>query len=63
MHAYVTSYLDHIRVEEAEVLPLTERRSPRRHWAETDAAFMQNRDPLTHREGDATRSGPSSSGS
>jgi hemerythrin-like domain-containing protein len=49
---YVTAYLDHIRLEEAEVLPLAERVLSSTDWAELDGAFMKNRDPLTHREGD-----------
>jgi hemerythrin-like domain-containing protein len=49
---YVTAYLDHMRLEEMEVLPLAERVLGAADWAELDAAFMKNRDPLTHREGD-----------
>ena len=52
MHAYIAAYLDHIRTEEAEILPLAERVLTGTDWAELDAAFMQNRDPLTHRDGD-----------
>jgi hemerythrin-like domain-containing protein len=52
MHSYVTSYLEHIRLEEVEVLPLAERVLTAADWAVLDAAFMKNRDPLTHREGD-----------
>jgi hemerythrin-like domain-containing protein len=52
MHDYVTSYLEHIRLEEVEVLPLAERVLTAADWAVLDAAFMKNRDPLTHREGD-----------
>jgi hemerythrin-like domain-containing protein len=52
MHAYVTSYLEHIRLEEVEVLPLAERVLTAADWAVLDAEFMKNRDPLTHREGD-----------
>jgi hemerythrin-like domain-containing protein len=52
MNAYVGAYLDHIRTEEVEILPLAERVLTGPDWAELDAAFMQNRDPLTHREGD-----------
>jgi|KBSMisStandDraft_5_1062788.scaffolds.fasta_scaffold24291_5 hemerythrin-like domain-containing protein len=52
MHAYIAAYLDHIGVEEAEILPLAERVLSPADWAELDAAFMHNRDPLTHREGD-----------
>ena len=49
---YVTAYLDHIRLEETEVLPLAERLLTEGDWAELDAAFMQNRDPLTYRDGE-----------
>jgi hemerythrin-like domain-containing protein len=52
VQTYVTSYLEHIRLEEVEVLPLAERVLSAGDWAELDAAFMKNRDPLTHREGD-----------
>jgi hemerythrin-like domain-containing protein len=51
MHAYIASYLDHIRVEEIEVLPLAEKVLSESDWAELDTAFSQNRDPLTHRNG------------
>ncbi|MEP6739570.1 MAG: hemerythrin domain-containing protein [Caldimonas sp.] len=50
--AYITAYLDHIRVEEREVLPLAERVLTVADWAELDSAFMVNRDPLTHCEVD-----------
>ena len=52
MHAYIISYLEHIRVEELQVLPLAERVLTVADWAGLDAAFMQNRDPLTKREPD-----------
>jgi hemerythrin-like domain-containing protein len=52
MHAYITSYLEHIRTEELQVLPLAERVLTAADWAELDHAFMQNRDPLTLRESD-----------
>jgi hemerythrin-like domain-containing protein len=52
MHGYVTSYLEHMRLEEVEMLPLAERVLGAGDWAALDAAFMKNRDPLTHREGD-----------
>jgi hemerythrin-like domain-containing protein len=52
MHAYIASYLDHMRVEEVEILPLAEKVLGETDWLELDAAFMQNRDPLTHRLGD-----------
>ena len=49
---YIASYLEHIRIEERDVLPLAERVLTPEDWRELDAAFMQNRDPLTHREPD-----------
>jgi hemerythrin-like domain-containing protein len=52
IQSYVTSYLEHMRLEEVEILPLAERVLSAADWAELDAAFMKNRDPLTHREGD-----------
>jgi len=52
MHAYIASYLDHMRVEEVEVLPLAEKVLSPTDWVALDEAFMQNRDPLTHRVGD-----------
>jgi len=52
MHAYIASYLDHMRVEESEVLPLAQSVLTESDWVALDEAFMQNRDPLTHRQGD-----------
>jgi hemerythrin-like domain-containing protein len=52
VEAYVLSYLEHIRVEETEALPLAERVLAPADWSELDAAFMRNRDPLTRRESD-----------
>ena len=52
MEAYIEAYLVHIRIEEQQVLPVAERVLNSADWAELDAAFMQNRDPLTQREGD-----------
>ncbi len=51
MTSYIASYLEHIRIEESVVLPLAERVLTTADWAELDAAFMQNRDPLTRRDG------------
>jgi hemerythrin-like domain-containing protein len=50
--AYVTAYLDHIRLEEEEVLPKTERLLTDTDWVELDAAFAQNRDPLAYSDGE-----------
>lgn len=50
MAQYIASYLEHIRIEERQILPLAERVLTTADWAELDAAFMQNHDPLTRRE-------------
>ena len=52
MQRYIDAYLAHIRVEEEQVLTIAERVLGASDWAELDAAFMKNRDPLTHREPD-----------
>ena len=52
VEAYVLAYLDHMRVEETEVLPLAERVLTPADWTELDGAFMRNRDPLTRRSAD-----------
>ena len=50
---YVDFYLNHMAVEEREILPLAERVLTEEDWAELDAAFSANRDPLTGHEPDA----------
>jgi hemerythrin-like domain-containing protein len=50
---YVSFYLEHMRVEEAEVLPLAERVFDERDWPILDRAFGANRDPLTGCEPEA----------
>ncbi len=52
MKQYVEFYLDHMRVEETIVLPLAEKLLTPEDWAEMDAAFTKNRDPLTGHEPD-----------
>lgn len=52
MQKYIDAYLVHIRIEEEQVLPVAERVLNASDWAELDAAFMENRDPLTYREPD-----------
>jgi len=52
MDTYIAEYLDHIHTEERVILPLAERVLTTADWLELDAAFMQNRDPLTGCEGD-----------
>jgi hemerythrin-like domain-containing protein len=49
---YVDFYLAHMAVEEHEILPLAERVLTAEDWAELDAAFETNRDPLTGHEPD-----------
>ena len=44
---YVDFYLAHMRLEEQQILPLAERALNEADWAELDAAFQRNRDPLT----------------
>lgn len=47
---YIEFYLSHMRVEEEEVLPLAMKNLTAEDWAELDAAFLANRDPLTGHE-------------
>lgn len=44
---YVDFYLDHMRLEEDVILPEAEKTLSVQEWAEIDAAFEQNADPLT----------------
>ena len=52
MQQYVAFYLDHMRVEESEILPLAQRVLTDDDWKELDAAFLKNRDPLAGSEAD-----------
>jgi hemerythrin-like domain-containing protein len=52
MQHYADFYLNHMRVEETEILPLAESVLNADEWAELDAAFLTNRDPLTGHEAD-----------
>ncbi|UUZ78597.1 hemerythrin domain-containing protein [Polaromonas sp. P1(28)-13] len=52
MQKYVDFYHEHMRIEETQVLPLAERSLTDADWAELDAAFQQNRDPLAGHEPD-----------
>jgi hemerythrin-like domain-containing protein len=47
---YVAFYLEHMMVEEREVLPLAEAVLTPHDWIELDEAFAANRDPLTGHE-------------
>lgn len=44
---YVKFYLEHMQLEETEILPQAEKSLSAQDWAELDAAFASNRDPLT----------------
>jgi hemerythrin-like domain-containing protein len=44
---YVDFYLDHMKLEEDLVLPEAEKTLSAQDWAEVDAAFEQNADPLS----------------
>jgi hemerythrin-like domain-containing protein len=44
---YIDAYLEHMRLEETEILPIAERVLGDADWKELDAAFASNRDPLT----------------
>jgi hemerythrin-like domain-containing protein len=50
---YVEFYLEHMGLEEKEILPLAERVLTEEDWADLDLAFGANRDPLTGHEPDA----------
>lgn len=50
---YVEFYLNHMRLEEREVLPLAEQVLKESDWSELDDAFSQNRAPLTGAEPEA----------
>ena len=53
---YTRSYLEHMAIEETEILPAAQRLFGPADWADLDAAFAANRDPLTgHTPEDAYR--------
>ncbi|HJW10630.1 MAG TPA: hemerythrin domain-containing protein [Albitalea sp.] len=54
VNRYVDFYLKHMAVEEVEVLPLAMQALNAADWAELDAAFLANRDPLTGYEPEDT---------
>jgi hemerythrin-like domain-containing protein len=51
---YVDFYLQHMAVEEKQVLPLAERALTAEDWVALDAAFGANRDPLAGNEPEDT---------
>jgi hemerythrin-like domain-containing protein len=52
LETYQRFYLDHMAVEEDEILPAARRTFDADDWAEIDAAFGANRDPLTGHDPD-----------
>lgn len=50
VECYVRFYLDHMAVEENELLPMATRVFSENDWSELDDAFGANRDPLTGHE-------------
>jgi hemerythrin-like domain-containing protein len=44
--AYASFYLEHMRTEETQLLPAAEQVLGAQDWAELDAAFQKDRDPL-----------------
>lgn len=46
---YLVFYRDHMRLEEAEILPAAVQHLSEAEWDELDRAFAQNQDPLTGR--------------
>lgn len=44
---YVDAYLEHMRLEETQILPQAEKVLSEQDWLELDAAFEKNADPLT----------------
>ena len=49
---YIAFYLQHMGVEEKDILPTARRVFSEADWQELDAAFAANRDPLTGHEPD-----------
>ncbi len=47
---YVRFYLEHMSIEERDILPAARQHFTATDWAELDAAFAANRDPLTGHE-------------
>lgn len=46
VQAYVGFYLDHMRTEETQLLPVAEKVLSAEDWTQLDAAFQHERDPL-----------------
>ena len=46
LERYIRFYLEHMQIEEQQILPAAERSLDAQDWAELDAAFVTHRDPL-----------------
>lgn len=46
-HQYVRFYLEHMRIEETQLLPVAQRLLSADEWSELDAAFLADPDPLS----------------
>ena len=56
MQRYIGFYLEHMAIEESQVLPAAREVFDTDDWLALDAAFEANRDPLTgHEPGDEYR--------
>lgn len=47
LNRYVEFYTGHMAIEDTQVMPLAEKRLTEEDWRELNAAFAENRDPLT----------------
>jgi hemerythrin-like domain-containing protein len=47
LNRYVKFYTGHMAIEDTQVMPLAEKRLTEEDWSELNAAFAENRDPLT----------------
>jgi hemerythrin-like domain-containing protein len=54
VQAYVKFYLEHMRIEETQLLPAAERSLTAQDWGELDDAFRGDRDPLASGSHDAS---------
>lgn len=50
LERYIANYLAHMACEEQDIIPTAKRVLTEADWAELDAAFAANRDPLTGHE-------------
>ena len=53
LERYIEAYLSHMSTEETQIMPAARQHLTEADWAELDAAFATNRDPLTGHEAQA----------